>query len=307
MNIGIIGQGFVGNAVRQTMQKTHDVVTYDKKDGELVFLHQPNKQVGQVIHNEWGYMGVIHNTDGPIFLCLPTPMKDDGSCDTSIVRGVLVTMDAIVRTSINSIRDVIIKSTVPPGFTASMNSDCPNLNIFFSPEFLTEAHAVDDFANQTHIILGYPNYYESISRMERVIEMYRESFGKEINLVFLHSTSAEMVKYTTNVFLATKVALANELAQVCDVLGIDWNLVASTASLDNRLGTTHWQVPGPDGHRGFGGSCFPKDVNALGYFAASIGVHPTVMNAVWSKNLEVRPERDWEQLKGRAVIDNSGQ
>jgi UDPglucose 6-dehydrogenase len=304
MRIGIIGQGFVGTAVRQTMQKAHDVVTYDKKDGLNIY----SRNSPPTTHPSLGLLDVITNTDGPIFICLPTPMKNDGSCDTSIVSEVVTELDALMREfNPSGYLDIIIKSTVPPGFTSSLDWSCAHLNVFFSPEFLTEAHAIDDFANQTHVILGYPDHRESISRMERVAGMYYESFGKDINLVFLHSTTAEMVKYTTNVFLATKVSLANELAQICSKLGIDWNLVASTAAMDKRLGSTHWQVPGPDGHFGFGGSCFPKDINALGCVAADLGVSPTVMSAAWFKNLEVRPEQDWKQLKGRAVIDNSGQ
>jgi UDPglucose 6-dehydrogenase len=115
--------------------------------------------------------------------------------------------------------------------------------------------------------------------------------------------SAEMVKYVANCFLATKVSFANEIYQICKAIGVDYNGVIETAMLDNRLGTSHWKVPGPDGHFGFGLTCFPKDLNALIKLAELNGVDPKVMKAVWEKNLEVRPERDWELMKGRAVCE----
>jgi UDPglucose 6-dehydrogenase len=102
--------------------------------------------------------------------------------------------------------------------------------------------------------------------------------------------------------LATKVSFANEIYQICKEMGVDYNTVISTATLDKRLGKSHWKVPGPDGHYGFGLTCFPKDLNALIRLAESHGVDAKVMKAAWEKNLEVRPERDWEQMKGRAVL-----
>jgi UDPglucose 6-dehydrogenase len=123
------------------------------------------------------------------------------------------------------------------------------------------------------------------------------------------STIAELVKYVTNCFLATKVSFANEMQQICGKLEVDYDKVVEYAKLDPRLGSSHWAVPGPvpthEGKyvRGFGGHCFPKDLNALITVAKRLGVDPTVMSAAWKKNLEVRgPENsDWEHMKGRAV------
>lgn len=123
-----------------------------------------------------------------------------------------------------------------------------------------------------------------------------------------------MVKYVTNCTLAVKVSLANEFEQICvsldsQGLNIDYDKVIEYAKLDSRIGTTHWAVPGPvplengDHAKGFGGHCFPKDINALIKIAESVGVNPAVMKAAWEKNLEVRPpsHRDWERQIGRAV------
>jgi UDPglucose 6-dehydrogenase len=121
-----------------------------------------------------------------------------------------------------------------------------------------------------------------------------------------------MVKYTANCFLATKVSFANEIKQITDSLELNYDEVIRLATLDKRLGNSHWQVPGPmvasDGSGrylpGFSGSCFIKDINALINVAKSSGVSPTVLQAAWHKNVEVRPERDWEALVGRAISNN---
>ena len=114
-----------------------------------------------------------------------------------------------------------------------------------------------------------------------------------------------MFSYFTNCFLATKVSFANEMKQICDGVGIDYDKVVEYALYDDRLGKSHFSVPGPDGNPGFGGHCFPKDLNAIRYLAESLGISPTVLNATWDKNLEVRSEeeRDWLRMKGRAIVN----
>ena len=120
----------------------------------------------------------------------------------------------------------------------------------------------------------------------------------------MNPTSAEMVKYTANVFLATKVSFANEIKIICEKLNINYDEVINTAKLDERLGDSHWKVPGPDNRLGFGGSCFPKDINALIYFCKSNGISINTILAAWETNLRVRPEEDWKELKGRAVSES---
>ena len=112
-----------------------------------------------------------------------------------------------------------------------------------------------------------------------------------------------MVKYFTNTFLATKVSFANEMKQICDKIDIDYDKVVEYATYDERLGKSHWAVPGPDGKLGFGGSCFPKDINALINFSSEFNLWLHVIKGAWFTNCDVRPEKDWENLKGRAVVD----
>ena len=112
-----------------------------------------------------------------------------------------------------------------------------------------------------------------------------------------------MVKYFSNCFLATKVSFANEMKQICDGLDLDYDKVVEYATYDERLGKSHWAVPGPDGHLGFGGSCFPKDINALVHICEKMDIPINVISSAIDTNIMVRPEKDWEELKGRAVVD----
>jgi UDPglucose 6-dehydrogenase len=154
--------------------------------------------------------------------------------------------------------------------------------------------------NQNRIVLGGPRPW-----INNVKQIFQAAFP-QVPIVKTSSTTAEMVKYMTNNFLTVKVAFANEMAQICEALdnsglNVDYDKVVEYAKYDKRLGDSHWSVPGPDGHLGFGGSCFCKDINAIISVSSGLDVDAKVMKAAWEKNLEVRPERDWENLIGRAV------
>ena len=113
-----------------------------------------------------------------------------------------------------------------------------------------------------------------------------------------------MIKYFNNLFFAVKVSFMNEMRLVADKLEtINWEKAVRGFVSDGRVGDSHLQVPGPDGKRGFGGSCFPKDINAFMAFTDSIGLDLAVLKGAWKTNLNVRPEKDWEKLKGRAVSE----
>jgi len=131
-------------------------------------------------------------------------------------------------------------------------------------------------------------------------QIFSKVFPKA-HIIKTDSTHAEMVKYLTNSFLATKVSFANEMYQICGKLDIDYDKVVEYATFDDRLGKSHWNVPGPDGDFGYGGHCFPKDVKALIHLAEELELYPTMLRATDKKNNVVRKNRDWEQMKGRAV------
>ena len=113
--------------------------------------------------------------------------------------------------------------------------------------------------------------------------------------------SAEMVKYMTNTFLATKVSFLNDMKILCEKVGGKWEDVLEGFIRDGRVGHSHLNVPGHDGKFGFGGSCFPKDIQAIINYADSLGLTMDTLKGVWKTNLKVRPEKDWEKLEGRAI------
>ena len=241
--LGIIGQGFVGSAVREGMKNHFEILAYDK---------DPNKfsNVESIFH-------IVEGSD-LTFLCVPTPMRKNGSCDLSIVRAALDEIDAVAKALCVEGFIVVIKSTIPPGTTEQLNHDYPNLDIVFNPEFLTEANAVDDYKNQNRIIVGGDRPGST-----KVKAVFAKAFPK-VPIIKTSSTIAEMIKYVTNTFLATKVSFANEMYQMCEALDIDYDKVIEYARYDDRLGNTHWAVPGPDGDFGYGGHCFPKDIAEIG-------------------------------------------
>ena len=281
MKIGIVGQGYVGTAIKEVFSKHYEVDTFD--------LDESKRDVD--------YIEDIIDRNDIIFVCVPTPMKKDGSCDTSIVEGVVGELNALALTRQCSDRIIVIKSTIPPGTTERLDKECEFISIIFNPEFLTEANYLEDFKNQNRIILGGKR-----PATTKVKQVYSKVLPKT-KVIKTGSTHAEMVKYFTNTFLATKVSFANEMYQICGRLGIDYDKVVEYATYDERLGKSHWVVPGPDGHYGFGGSCFPKDINALIQLGLELDMTPEVLIAAWHTNLHMRPEEDWKELKGRAVVD----
>ena len=110
-----------------------------------------------------------------------------------------------------------------------------------------------------------------------------------------------MIKYMSNCFFATKISFMNEMYQIAEKSDVDWEQAISGFVTDGRIGHSHLNVPGPDGKLGFGGVCFPKDIQAMIHYAESVCVDPNVLKGAWKTNLKVRPEKDWEKLKGRAV------
>lgn len=295
--IAIIGQGFVGTAIREGMKHAFEVICYDKADPKVVYAWGD-----QLPRNSWNTNDpigqLIEVTDGPIFVCVPTPMKKNGAADTSIVESVVKSVVNHKNYKDSGAGPVIIKSTVPPGTTERLMQET-GTGIIFNPEFLTEAASVDDFKNQDRIIIGGPRPWSNI-----VKNMYQKAFP-HVPTVKTNATTAEMVKYVTNTFLATKVAYANEICQICLRLDdVDYDKVIEYATKDQRLGNSHWSVPGPDGKYGFGGSCFPKDLNALIATMEELEGDCSLLKEVWATNLRCRPERDWENLKGRAVVDD---
>jgi UDPglucose 6-dehydrogenase len=216
-------------------------------------------------------------------------MNKDGSCNIELVRNVLHRLNKETKAII------VNKSTVPPGTTENFNLEFENLQIVFNPEFLTERNSFDDFNNQNRIILGGPRPAST-----ELKQIYSTVFPNAY-VIKTGSKHAEMIKYFTNCFLANKISFANEMYDLCNALNLDYDKIVEYATLDNRLGNSHWAVPGPDGDFGFGGHCFPKDLSAIIKMTDDLGTINGTLKSVLKTNDKVRKNRDWENMKGRAI------
>ena len=242
--IGIVGRGFVGGAMFENFKECFNVSTWDTDE---------NKRGHNSFESfvDWSEI---------IFVCVPTPMKESGECDTSIVESVIGNIAKLDRR-----KYVVIKSTVTPGTTERL-AQSHGMVIGFNPEFLTEANAFNDFRLQPLIILGSDDTGLGTVLAQIYYEFNAKVDGRS-HIIQRTTKEAELFKYLANSFLATKVIFANEFKKLCDKIDVDYGRIAEVAVLDKRLGHTHWRVPGPDGKPGFGGSCFPKDTSALLHFA----------------------------------------
>jgi len=198
---------------------------------------------------------------------------------------------------------VLLRSTVVPGTTRELQLRFDNLRIVFNPEFLTEQNAKYDFINQARIIIGGGDTMLQKYEVEKVGDLYRSRFGKSQPIIETNWETAELIKYMSNCFFTTKISFLNEMHQIAEKCGVDWTTALDGFFRDGRVGHSHMNVPGPDGKFGFGGSCFPKDIQALIHFGEVLGLNMNTLKGAWNTNLEVRPERDWEDLKGRAVVN----
>jgi len=281
-HIGIIGSGFVGNAVRYGFSPNVGV------DAKIrVYDKNPSKSLHTLEE-------VVIESD-IIFLSVPTPSNKDGTINVDIVDEALNDMN-VYAASVDNI--ILLRSTVVPGTTRKLQEKYSNLRIVFNPEFLTERSANFDFINQTRFILG-----GNSDDIKEVSELFRQRFGHSISIVETNYETAELIKYMTNTFFATKISFLNDMKLLSDKCGAIWEHTLEGFVRDGRVGHSHLNVPGHDGKYGFGGSCFPKDIQALINYGDEIGVDMGVLKAAWETNLKVRPERDWEQLKGRSVVD----
>jgi len=279
---GIFGQGFVGNSIKEGFKDYATVLTYDKYREDL------SNATPEEIVKECDI----------IFSCVPTPMDaETGEASTHIVEEVITSIDQLA-TQLGKQPTIIIKSTVPPGTTSFMNKyRAGNCNVIFNPEFLTEANAVEDFKNQDKIILGADDQID----VKPVIDLFQVAFPK-VPVTVVGSVEAEMMKYVINNFLSVKVSFLNEVYDICQAGDINYDTVARLAKMDERMGSSHWMVPGPDGDRGWGGHCFPKDLQAIRYVASQLEVKTPVLDGTWKTNDRVRTNKDWEQQEGRAII-----
>ena len=188
----------------------------------------------------------------------------------------------------------MLKSTVPVGTTKNLAKKFNLKNLVHCPEFLTAANAKHDFVNADRTVIGSPYRIEGVE--ETYSEMAKELFKRvfpDIPVYTMTSCESEMVKYTANCFLATKVGFFNMIFMLGEKLGLNYNRVLAGVLSDPRIGKSHTAVPGPDGDYGFGGTCFPKDVNAMITTLQNNHISSYILESVWNDNMKYRTNWDW--------------
>lgn len=259
MKIIIVGYGFVGKAVFNTLKTKHNVVIVD-----------PQYTTTEIKHHS--------DADG-IIICVPTPGLENGGCDSSNIANVLDVCPAGI--------PVLIKSTVTPVVTETMETIYPDVSITYSPEFLRAKTADQDFADQTHMVIG------GIDPDGFWQEVFTPVLSKCKIYFHCSPTEAALVKYSINSFLALKVAFFNQLYDLCNASTANFDVVRQIVAQDTRIGTSHTLVPGIDSNRGFGGACFPKDTAALIHYANSVGINLDILNSAVEYNKTVRKDVDF--------------
>lgn len=283
IQIGIIGNGFVGKATHILQCPDVSVLVHDIRPE----LCQPE---GLTLEE-------LDASSDLIFICLPTPLRHDGACNTEIIESVL-----------DRLRNpfVVIRSTVPITF-------CHKRGLFFMPEFLTEAGWEKDFRENRVWVFGLlqgddestrklnDQFQERATRLLDSAHHYGRICSKTTR--FLTNTEAEMVKLIRNVFLAVKVSFFNEIFDLCAAHQLDYDAIIDTVREDDRIGCSHMMVPGFHQLRGYGGTCFPKDTNNLFSVFQDSGLHSHLIEASLFRNEFIdRPQKDWLRDHGRTLM-----
>ena len=274
--LGIIGWGVVGQATGAGFRRKHKIIWNNKSDKGSTPVPE-----------------LCHKSDF-VFLCLPTPMKADHSgIDLKCMNQVV---DEVAPLLADTNKPLIVKSTVIPGTTAFYAKKFPKVQFAMNPEFLTEINAPWDFLHPDRVVIGALN--EDVAN--RIARLHRDVMGYKVKIFTTDTTTAELVKYMSNTYMATKVVFANEMADLAEKLGINYDDVTDMVGADERIGKSFLKV---SPFKGFGLKCFPKDTVAILGLATKLKVDLSVLQAVWKKNLKIRKVRDWEGIKG-AVNNN---
>lgn len=249
MKLTIAGYGFVGKAHENIFKSVADITIVD-----------PKFNTNQISHFE-----------DAVVICVATPQSEDGSCEMRHVR------DVLAQTSV--VTPVLIKSTLSLDGWRLIRKLYPNHQITFSPEFLREATYLQDIQNVTNIMLGG-------GQEQFWVELFTRAYNRD-DLTFTVQDPEELIlaKCFRNSFLATKVAFFNQVYDLCQAAGVDYDSVASAIADDKRIGNSHTAVTA---ERGFGGHCFPKDTSATVFTADTFGVDLSLVRDAIRYNKSVR-------------------
>ena len=297
MNIAIVGTGYVGLVSRTCFSELGlNVVCVDVNEQKvenlkkgIIPIYEPGLE-RMVLRNMEAHRlrfssslkSELDDVD-VVFIAVGTPPGEDGSADMRYVLEVAKTIGQ----NMNKYTLVVIKSTVPVGTAErvrnSIQIELENRNkdiefdVASNPEFLKEGDAIDDFMKPDRVVVGV----DSEKAKELMSNIYRPMMLNNFRVIFMDIPSSEMTKYASNAMLATRISFMNDIANLCEIMGADVNMVRKGIGSDSRIGNK-FLYPGT----GYGGSCFPKDVNAMIYEFDDLDA--TMLNATWNKNLKVR-------------------
>tara|TARA_X000000368_G_scaffold406463_1_gene384730 strand:- start:7685 stop:8536 length:852 start_codon:yes stop_codon:yes gene_type:complete len=260
MKVGIIGFGFVGKALRNGL-----------KDNVLCIEIDP--KLNTDIKDLKNFKPDI------VFICLPTPMNDDGTQNINIVNNVISELNKFDSNIL-----IVLKSTILPKYIDQISKI--SSNVVINPEFLRESFADEDFINSNIVVFG--GRESNCNQLSYFYENHTNCICREY--IVTDAVSASLIKYTINSFLALKVIFFNEMKSVFDNLNskTEWLDFTNALSKDKRMGDSHMNVPGPDGRYGFGGPCFPKDVSALVEYSKEIGFELSLLKKANTINNNIR-------------------
>jgi UDPglucose 6-dehydrogenase len=290
MKITIIGSGYVGLVSGACFAKIgHEVICIDNDKSKISKLQQniiPIYEPGlEELISDLASKNKIRfsndlasaiNDSQAIFIAVGTPQDQDGSADLSYVLNVVNNLANIIKTP----KIIITKSTVPAGTGARIRKIIDQINpnnqisLASNPEFLREGFAIDDFLNPDRIIIGC----EDEASKKILAKIYQPLANHKI--IFSDIITAELIKYASNAFLATKISFINEMANLCEILDGDIKTLSQGIGLDSRIGQKFLN-PGP----GFGGSCFPKDIQAILKIAKDNNTDLSIINAAYNSNI----------------------
>lgn len=260
--LGIVGKGFVGSAVSNGFNKNVEQIIVDP------------------VYSDTTLEQLVEQSPTLTFICVPTPPNEDGSINVDIVTDVLVEL---------SMRDykgvVVVKSTIIPDYLHRFKKEF-DLKIVYNPEFLTEANANEDFKNPPFQVFG--GKWRDCEVVEKAY--LRHSSVRIVPTFKTDLTTASLLKYTINSYLATKVMFMNDIHKLhqAGTSAVSWEQFTDMLQRDPRIGESHMQVPGPDGEFGFGGHCFPKDTDALLNYAYSKNIKLGVLKKAVDTNKKLR-------------------
>jgi nucleotide sugar dehydrogenase len=243
MNIGIIGHGTVGKALEEIIKETLNVFIRDIKYDNTYTIEE-----------------IVKNCN-IIFICISTPNREDGVFNSRLFDEVIYSLEEKSK-KINKNPLVVIKSTIVPLLLRKYTNEIENLRLVVNPENLTENNALEDLKNcQFQILGGSKKDTDVVERFFKKNTILNDS----VKFAHLGIIEASLIKYIRNSFLATKVSLLNEFFKIFEELGTEnsWEEIMEALHLDERMGTSHYLIPGPDGKFGWGGKCFPKDIEAI--------------------------------------------